>query len=186
MTIHPRVETGSIPGIAEDGTLFPIEKMDAHRQGVLHLAISIFVFDENRILLQRRATDKYHSGGLWANTCCSHPHFGETQEQCAQRRLVEELGFTVPLARCSTVDYQARVSEDLWEHERVAVFEGQTSASNVDIKPTPSEVAEVRWVPLEEFFDDIAENPNAYTQWLQIYAHRWAQLGISVGVPSIT
>ena len=185
MSDGARIETGTIPGIAPDQSLFPIEKMEAHRRGVLHQAISIFVFDGDMLLLQRRAWSKYHSGGLWANTCCSHPHFGETLDQCAERRLNEELGFSMPLSRRATVDYRAQVGPELWEHERVAVFEGTADSAELVINANPEEVADVCWVPLRKFFADIQENPSVYTQWLQIYARRWSQLGLSIAAPEM-
>jgi len=176
-----RIETGTIPGIAADRTLFPVEKMDAHRRGVLHQAISIFVFDGDLLLLQRRAKTKYHSGGLWANTCCSHPVYGETQDACANRRLREELGFDTGLTRRATVDYHASVGDGLWENERVAVFEGVLEGDRSMVRPNPEEVCEVRWMSLPDVLADITARPQAYTPWLRIYVDRWQELGLSKG-----
>jgi isopentenyl-diphosphate delta-isomerase len=167
-----------IPGIAEDQSLFPVEKMDAHRRGVLHQAISVFVFDGDRLLIQKRAAGKYHSGGLWANTCCSHPEYGETAEQCAGRRLNEELGFTVPVTRRATVEYHADVGNGLWENERVAVFQGSADAGSLVVDPNPDEVSDTRWLTVPELRADILANGASYTPWLRIYVKRWDELGL--------
>jgi isopentenyl-diphosphate delta-isomerase len=168
-----------IPGIAEDQSLFPVEKMDAHRRGVLHQAISVFVFDGDRLLIQKRADGKYHSGGLWANTCCSHPEYGETAEQCAARRLNEELGFTVPVTRRATVEYHADVGNGLWENERVAVFQGSADAGSLVVDPNPDEVSDTRWLTVPELRTDILANGASYTPWLRIYVKRWDELGLA-------
>ena len=179
MSAAARIETGTIPGIAEDLTLFPVEKMEAHRRGILHQAVSIFVFDGDELLLQRRALTKYHSGGLWANTCCSHPVYGETQDACANRRLREELGFDTGLTRRATVDYRAPVGNGLWENERVAVFEGVLDGGRAAVRPNPEEVCEIRWMTLPGVVADITTRPQDYTPWLRIYVDRWQELGLS-------
>lgn len=167
-----------IPGIAEDQSLFPVEKMDAHRRGVFHQAISVFVFDGARLLIQKRADSKYHSGGLWANTCCSHPEYGETAEDCAGRRLNEELGFTVPVTRRATVEYRADVGNGLWEHERVVVFQGTADAATLAAAPNPDEVSDIRWLTVPDLRADITANGAQYTPWLRIYVKRWEELGL--------
>ena len=86
-----------IPAIAADGSFYPIEKMDAHRRAVQHLAVSVFVFSDDELLLQRRAESKYHCGGLWANTCCTHPYWNEADDVSAERRLMEEMGLNLSL-----------------------------------------------------------------------------------------
>ena len=113
MNTHPII----IPAIAGDGSLYPVEKLKAHVDGLFHLAISIFVFDGDHLLIQKRASSKYHCGGLWANTCCSHPYWDEPIDRCARRRLREELGFNVPLSRRRVVEYSADVDNGLHEHE---------------------------------------------------------------------
>src|SRR5262245_60925262 len=122
------VQQSLIPAIARDGTLFAVGKMDAHRRGQKHLAVSVFVFAGDAMLIQRRADGKYHCGGLWANTCCTHPHWGETTSDCAHRRLVEELGLKLPLFLRSVVEYRADVGSGLVENERVHVFRGDLPA----------------------------------------------------------
>ncbi|MEZ5800532.1 MAG: NUDIX domain-containing protein [Nitratireductor sp.] len=103
MNHHPVI----IPAIAADGSLYPVEKLLAHVEGLFHLAVSVFVFDRDRLLIQQRAHDKYHCGGMWANTCCTHPYWDEAALVCAERRLQEELGFTVPLNERRIVEYSA-------------------------------------------------------------------------------
>lgn len=174
--------TITIPGIDEAGDLYPIEKLTAHRAGgVLHLAISIFVFSQGRLLIQRRAPDKYHSGGLWANTCCTHPDWGEDLCAAAHRRLREELGFEVPvLEQRAVVDYQARVSHDLWERERVHVFEYATNEVFPTPRPVSSEVAETRWATLPAIRRDMRSAPDDYAPWFRIYMDRWDELNLAV------
>lgn len=163
----------TIPAIAEDGSYFPVEKLDAHRRGLKHLAISAFVFDGDRLLLQRRALDKYHCGGLWANTVCTHPHWGEAPAACAARRLNEELGISVPLAACGVSEYRADVGGGLIEHEVVHMFRGTASQASLAIAANPAEVCETRWASREELLAEIDATPEAFTPWFRIYASRW-------------
>ena len=165
-----------IPAVAADGTLFPIEKMRAHVTGQLHLAVSVFVFDGDLLLIQKRASGKYHCGGLWANTCCTHPHWHESLETCAERRLSEELGFTVPLNRHQTVDYAADVGNGLREHERVTLFSASVDRSAIALMPDPEEVEETRWISYGELLADLAEEPGALTPWFRIYLERFPGL----------
>lgn len=165
-----------IPGIGEDGHLFPIEKLEAHRRKVFHLAISVFVFDGDALLIQRRAASKYHCGGLWANTCCTHPHWGETVEAAAGRRLGEELGFTLPLAATRVVEYSADVGNGLWEHERVTMFLGQADARTLPVMPDPEEVMDTRWVTGDALRAEIDARPEAFTPWFRIYVARYPDL----------
>ena len=167
-----------IPAIAADGSLFPIGKMEAHRQGQKHLAVSVFVFAGDKLLIQRRAESKYHCGGQWANTCCSHPHWGETPAQCASRRLGEEVGLALPLAFRSIVEYQADVGAGLIENERVHVYRGDL-AEDADLGGfDPAEVQEVRWVRTAELIDEAAREPGRFTPWLRIYLDRWSELAL--------
>lgn len=165
-----------IPAIAGDGSLYPVEKMDAHVKGLLHLAVSVFVFDGEKLLIQRRAASKYHCGGLWANTCCSHPHWEESLEACAERRLKEELGFTLPLMRHQTVEYQAAVGEGLSEHERVTLFSARADHDTLDIDPNPYEVDAVRWITLADLRREVKARPQDFTPWLRIYLQRFPEL----------
>ncbi|MET1414812.1 isopentenyl-diphosphate Delta-isomerase [Roseibium sp. HPY-6] len=162
-----------IPAVADDGSLFPVEKMAAHVQGLLHLAVSVFVFDGDLLLIQKRAAVKYHCGGQWANTCCSHPHWDETVESCAERRLQEELGFSIPLTRHQTVEYEASVGEGLSEHERVTLFSAQVDRRQLDIRPNPEEVDAVRWVDPESLHREVQKSPDDFTPWFRIYLERF-------------
>ena len=166
-----------IPGIAADGALYPIDKMDAHRHAALHLAVSVFVMSGEKLLLQRRALAKYHCGGMWANTCCSHPHWGEAPADSAVRRLREELGVVLPLEACNIVEYKARVTDGLWEHERVHIFRGE-AAPTIEIRPDASEVLETRWASVEELSRDVRINAERYAPWFRIYLERWSELGL--------
>jgi isopentenyl-diphosphate delta-isomerase len=171
------LKAGVIPGIAADGALYPIDKMDAHRQATLHLAVSVFVMSSDKLLLQRRALTKYHCGGMWANTCCSHPHWDEAPADSAARRLREELGITLPLKACSIVEYKARVTDGLWEHERVHVFRGDAAAT-IPIRPDAAEVMETRWAGIDEVRHDVTTDPELYAPWFRIYLERWGELGL--------
>ncbi len=162
-----------IAGIRPDGALFPVEKLSAHVDGVLHLAISVFVFDGDLLLLQRRAADKYHCGGLWTNTCCTHPHFGERPETAAARRLREEMGFSVPLTQTGVTDYRADVGGGLIEHERVHMFHGAADSRTLRLAADPDEVAETRWTSRADLLAEVASRPEAFTPWFRIYLQRW-------------
>jgi isopentenyl-diphosphate delta-isomerase len=167
-----------IPAIAEDGSLFPVEKMEAHRGGLLHLAVSIFVFSAGEMLIQRRAAGKYHSGGQWANACCSHPNWSESPRDAAWRRLHEELGFRLPLAPANPVTYRASVGHGLTEHERVQVFYGLADKARLSIRPNPSEVSETRWVSRIILTAEMASRPLDFAPWFRIYLERWDELGL--------
>jgi isopentenyl-diphosphate Delta-isomerase len=165
-----------IPAIAADGTYYPIEKMAAHRgAGVRHLAVSVFVFDGDALLIQRRAAGKYHSAGLWANTCCSHPHWNEAPAVAAARRLEEELGIALSLRPCAVLDYDADVSDELREVERVHVFRADADRASLNIVPNVAEVAETRWVGVDKLRADASDD---YAPWFRIYLQRWAELGL--------
>lgn len=165
-----------IPAVAADGSLYPIEKMQAHLTGQLHLAVSVFVFDGDLLLLQKRAQAKYHCGGMWANTCCSHPHWRETVEDCADRRLTEELGISLPLRRHLTVDYEADVGAGLREHERVTLFSASADRSRLVPAPDPKEVEATRWISLSDLRHETAQEPESFTPWLRIYLDRFPDL----------
>jgi isopentenyl-diphosphate Delta-isomerase len=167
-----------IPAMAEDGSLYPIGKMDAHRKGQKHLAISAFVFCRDRLLLQRRAAGKYHSPGQWANTCCTHPHWGEAVEDCARRRLREELGLKVALSPRAVVEYRAEVGDGLIEHEVVHVFEGHLPRPILPQDFDRIEVAELRWATRADLAREIEQAPHTFTPWLKIYLDRWNELAL--------
>jgi isopentenyl-diphosphate delta-isomerase len=153
-----------------DGALVPVDKLDAHRRGLRHPAISVFVTDGDRTLIQRRALTKYHTPGLWANAVCTHPHWGEAPEDCARRRLREELGIEgLTLAARDRVEYRADVGGGLVEHELVDLFAAEADAARLVLAPDPAEVMDVRWIALDALHAEIAARPAAFTPWLRIY-----------------
>lgn len=146
------------------------EKMSAHRDGKLHRAFSIFVFnDEGELLLQRRALNKYHSSGLWTNTCCSHPRPGEPVLRAATRRLKEEMGIDVALSPLFVMQYRARVSRRLIESEVVHAFSGCFEGTP---EPESSEVSDWRWISLPDLCADIDRRPERYTIWFRYFRSR--------------
>lgn len=150
----------------DDQALGTADKMEAHVEGWLHRAFSVFIFDPTgRLLLQRRTENKYHSGGLWSNTCCSHPRPGEAPIDGARRRLTEELGFTTALTPAFQDRYNLSVGENLVEHEHNHVFVGSADAPR--IRPCAEEVAEWTWVSPLVLHDDVATNPDRYTAWFR-------------------
>ena len=131
-----------------DQEIGSMEKQEAHEKGLLHRAFSVFVFNENKeLLLQQRALTKYHSAGLWTNTCCSHPRIGETIEQAAHRRLTEEMGFDCELITKTSFIYKAAFENGLTEHEFDHVLVGNF---NGEISFNPTEVKNFKWINLEE------------------------------------
>ncbi len=152
-----------------DGTLYPVEKLQVHREGLRHKAVSVFVMSGARVLIQRRALGKYHTPGLWANTCCTHPEWGEDSLSCAQRRLHQELGIQglVPEYR-RQLEYRAEVGQGLIEHEVVDLFVAEAS-EDLALAPDPSEVMDTAWIALPDLVRDVADHPERYTPWLRIY-----------------
>lgn len=147
----------------EIGTM---EKMEAHRKGLLHRAFSVFIFNSmGEILLQRRAATKYHSGGLWTNTCCSHPRPGETTLEAAHRRLEEEMGMNADLSPTFHFIYRAELDQGLIEHELDHVFTGVTDELPV---LNHDETDEYKYVSADEITSDIQEHPERYTEWFKI------------------
>lgn len=167
-----------IPAVGADGVLYPIEKLAAHRQGQLHLAVSVFVFRGPDLLIQQRAAGKYHCAGLWANSCYSHPHWGEAVGVSATRRLREELGMSLALTATACLDYEAGVTNDLIECERVHVFRGEAPLG-LEASPDPSEVAATRWARPEALQREAAAAPHLFAPWFRIYLARWAELGLT-------
>jgi isopentenyl-diphosphate delta-isomerase len=158
-----------IQGLAEDGERFPIDKMEAHRRGIRHVAISAFVFTGERLLLQRRALGKYHSGGQWANTCCSHPGWDESPAVCVRRRVGEEMGLDMAFREVGVFDYAADVGGGLIENEAVHMFAAHVARPRPRPRPDPDEVMATRWVELEALKRDARRQPELYTPWLRIY-----------------
>ena len=165
---RPRIDNSSDHVIVVDANDIAIgtaPKLDAHRTGLRHRALSIIVGDRHgRILLHRRAAGKYHSGGLWTNTCCSHPRPGEQASDAAARRLVEEMGISCPLTFMFSMNYRAEVSNDLIEDEIVHVFGGRFDGTPV---PDPLEVSDWCWKPIDEVEQDVDVRPDIYTVWFR-------------------
>ena len=156
-----------------DAPLGTMEKMEAHEKGVLHRAISVFVFNEkNELMLQQRAWHKYHSPGLWTNTCCSHQRMGEDSVSAGRRRLREEMGFEVPLEFKVSFIYKAPFDNGLTEHELdhvlVGHFEGEPKINS-------EEVASWKWMPMDELIQDMAEHPDQYTVWFKIIFDKYCE-----------
>jgi isopentenyl-diphosphate delta-isomerase len=168
-----------------NGSLHPVDKILAHREGLRHLAVSVFVLRGPQVLIQRRAAGKYHTPGLWANTCCTHPHWGEDPARCAVRRLGEELGITglSPVA-AGRVEYRADVGGGLTEHEVVDIFTAE-AGPQLRVVPDPDEVSEVRWVDLYDLAAECLRHPDRFTPWLRIYMaeHMERIFGARAGVP---
>jgi isopentenyl-diphosphate delta-isomerase len=143
-----------------------MEKMEAHQKGLLHRAFSVLVFNDNgELLLQKRAFGKYHSEGLWTNTCCSHPYPGESILEAGKRRLFEEMGFTCELSEVFAFIYKAELENGLIEHELDHVLVGfseETPHLNLE------EVSAFKWMSVDEIKADMKENPSQYTAWFRI------------------
>lgn len=142
-------------------------KLLAHHQGLRHRAFSVIVRDgQGRQLLQRRAAVKYHSGGLWSNTCCGHPRPGEGLAEAARRRLFEELGFACELTPLGRLHYAVDFGNGLHENEVVTLFAGVHAGA---VRPNPDEVDEVSWVAEPDLLADIDSHPDRYTYWFRLY-----------------
>lgn len=150
----------------EDEVLGLMGKMEAHENGILHRAFSVFLFNnQNELLLQKRASTKYHSPNQWTNACCSHPRIDETYLQAAHRRLKEELGIETTLEEQFHFIYKADVGGNLWEHELDHVF---TGTYNGEFQLNQEEVAEVRYISMDDLDKEIKEHPHHFTEWFKI------------------
>ncbi len=153
----------------QNGTLQPVEKLEVHKLGLRHKAVSVFVFYQGRLLIQQRAISKYHSPRLWANTCCTHPEWDEDDLTCAHRRLKDELGLRgLPLMSAGELEYRADVGGNLIEHEVVQTFVAICEHEPM-IAPNPDEVMAYKWVDPITLERSIASAPHHYTEWLKIY-----------------
>ena len=142
------------------------EKMEAHEKGLLHRAFSIFIFNsKGEMLLQQRALNKYHSGGLWTNACCSHPEPGEETLSAAKRRLKEELGFETPLEKVFDFIYRAELENALIEHEYDHVFTGEYDYL---VKVNKNEVMNFCYKDMADIRSSIQSNPEIFTEWFLI------------------
>jgi len=143
-----------------------MSKLEAHEKGVLHRAFSVFVFNENNeLMLQQRTLEKYHSPGLWTNTCCSHQRVGESNIEAGKRRLYEEMGFVTDLKETTSFIYKAPFDNGLTEHEYDHVMLGYYNGDpNINV----DEVADWKWMAIEEVKNDILAHPKLYTEWFKI------------------
>lgn len=152
-----------------DGVLTPVEKLAVHQRGLRHKAVSVFVLRDGAVLLQRRALGKYHTPGLWANTCCTHPLWDEPAADCAVRRLDEELGIRgLSPEHRGQVEYRADVGGGLIEHELVDVYVAHAGDA-MRVVPNPAEVMDTEWAPLDTLPDRVRAEPDRFTPWLRIY-----------------
>ncbi|MCX7301629.1 MAG: isopentenyl-diphosphate Delta-isomerase [Rhodobacterales bacterium] len=166
-----------------NGTLTPVEKLEVHQRGLRHKAVSVFVLSRGKVLIQQRAMAKYHTPGLWANTCCTHPDWVEDPAECALRRLREELGITgLYPAHRDQVEYRAEVGGGLIEHELVDIFVAM-APEDLKIDLNPAEVMAVKWVDLYDLAAQVARRPFEFTPWLRIYLadHKDRIFGTLVG-----
>lgn len=148
-----------------------MEKLEAHRQGLLHRAFSVFIFnDRQQMLLQQRALDKYHSAGLWTNACCSHPRPGEETAAAAHRRLWEEMGLSAELHEKGSFVYRTEFDNGLTEHELDHVFTGTTTQQP---QINPAEAAGFAWLSVPEIKERLKSEPEKFTSWFKIAMDRW-------------
>lgn len=138
------------------------EKMKAHEKPTLHRAFSIFLYHDDKFLLQRRALHKYHSGGLWANTCCSHPREGEELLEAAGRRLEEEAGISCPVREIGSFIYSYRFSDTLYEYEYDHILIGDYEG---EVYPNPEEIDKVAWISREQLAHDLVSRPREFAPW---------------------
>lgn len=150
----------------DDNMVGTAEKIDAHRNPKLHRAFSIFIANNNgELLIQKRAWEKYHNPGMWANTCCGHPRPGESLEAAAHRRLMEEMGFDTGMVKVFSFIYNTEFENGLTEMEYDHVFVGKWDGIP---EKNPAEVADYKWIAKEDLAEDIRKNPEIYTAWFKI------------------
>jgi len=157
----------------KDEPLGLMGKLEAHQKGVLHRAFSVFVFNKKgELLLQQRAFDKYHSPGLWTNTCCSHQRDGETNLQAGRRRLQEEMGFSCELNELFSFVYKAPFDNGLTEHELDHVMRGYYEEDPIINK---KEVGSFKWMTIQDVKKDMQKHPELYTEWFKIIFNEYYQ-----------
>ena len=156
-----------------DEVLGLMEKQQAHINGLLHRAFSVFLFnDQGEMLLQQRAASKYHSPNQWTNAVCSHPRNNESYLEAAKRRLKEELGIETSLEEKFHFVYKADVGQNLWEHELDYVFTGSYEGG---FKLNKDEVAAVRYISMEDLEEEMSRNPENFTEWFKIILKEYKQ-----------
>ncbi len=150
-----------------------MNKLEAHENGLLHRAFSVFLFNKKgEMLLQKRASSKYHSPNQWTNAVCSHPRDEESYKNAALRRLNEELGITTDITEKFHFIYKADVGGNLWEHELDHVFIGEYEG---DFQLNQDEVSEVRYISMEELNSEVSSNPENFTEWFKIILKEYQQ-----------
>ncbi len=154
----------------QDEPIGLMPKMEAHEKALLHRAFSVFIFNsKGELMLQQRAHHKYHSPGLWTNTCCSHQRDGESNLDAGARRMMEEMGMKVPLKEVFHFIYKAPFDNGLTEHELDHVMVG---FSEEEPQINPEEVASWKWMAMEAIAEDIRVQPEQYTEWFKIIFER--------------
>ena len=149
----------------KDEAIGEMEKMQAHKMGLLHRAFSILILNHNHeMLIHQRAANKYHSKGLWTNACCGHPRPGEDIYVAAQRRLMEEMGFSCNLEYIHSFTYQTILENSMIEHEVDHVFKGFYQG---EITPNPDEVAAFKWMNIDSLKQEIKTQPHKFTYWFK-------------------
>jgi isopentenyl-diphosphate Delta-isomerase len=157
----------------KDEELGLMPKQEAHERAILHRAFSVFIFnDKKELMLQQRALNKYHSPGLWTNTCCSHQRYGESSIKAGKRRLMEEMGFTVELKETTSFIYKAPFDNGLTEHEFDHILVGKFNKEPLINK---NEVASWKWITIDALQKDMKENPDVYTVWFKIIFEKFQE-----------
>lgn len=152
-----------------DNPIGKAEKSEAHRSPMLHRAFSIFLYNKDKMLIQQRAFHKYHSGGLWANTCCSHPGDKLGISEDAQERLLEETGIRCSVKEIFCFEYEHKFNENLYEHEYDHVLIGEFDGN---FTLNPDEVAQMKWVSFSELEEELEKEPEKFAPWFVIAAPR--------------
>jgi isopentenyl-diphosphate delta-isomerase len=159
---------------SNDREIGSVEKLEAHRKGLLHRAFSVCIFSPNgHLLIHQRAATKYHSAGLWTNTCCSHPRPGESTAEAALRRLEEEMGFRTTIHHAFSFTYHAELDRGLVEHEFDHVFTGIWSG---EPSPSQEEVSDWKWSEPNDLLTHMKLHPENYTAWFRILLPELLQL----------
>lgn len=157
------------------GQLVAIDKIEAHRKGLLHKAVAVFVTCGPALLIHQRALEKYHSPGVWASTCCAHPRWDEDPLACAHRRLYEDMGLRdMHLTHRDTLQYRAKLSDDMTDHEVVDVFTANVPARPV-MSPNPRDVKDTRWESVDALIQQVQTDPSSFTPLMQIYLRNHAE-----------
>lgn len=158
-----------VPAWDAEGRVRPMDRLEVHRRGLRHVAVSVFLTDGERTLIRRRAAGRCPSGGKWSNACCTHPRWSEHYAVCAARGLREELGIVgLALKKRGRVEYRADLGDGMIEHEVVQIFLAEVDAGALRLAPDPAEIAETRWIAPCDLRAGIAADPGAFTPRLRI------------------